>query len=95
MNDHTTLDAATFASINAEPSGALGGTHAQKLRYTVHLTSELVERLRDAVYWTPGLTLAELAEDALRGAIDRLEKTRGQPFPRRAGKLKGGRPIGS
>jgi len=64
-----------------------------KQRLTVHLPVDLIERVKNAVYWTPGLTLAALAEEALRKAVDELEKERGEPFPPRKQELRGGRPI--
>jgi hypothetical protein len=39
-----------------------------KERLTVHLPVELIERIKNAVYWTPGLTLAGLAEEAFTAA---------------------------
>jgi hypothetical protein len=68
-------------------------TSAPKERLTIHVSSDLVERLRDAVYWTPGLTLAGLAEEALSQAVDALEKKNRKPFPKRAGRLRLGRPM--
>jgi len=65
-----------------------------KERLTVHLPIDVIARLKDAVYWTPGLTLAGLAESALSKAVDKLEKQRGEPFPPREAELTGGRPSG-
>jgi hypothetical protein len=62
-------------------------------RITLHLPGSLVERLRNAVYWTPGLTLTALASEALRRLIDELERDRGDEFPRRDQKLRTGRPV--
>jgi len=64
-----------------------------KVRLTILLPSSLVERVKDAVYWTPGLTLSELAEEAFTAAIQKREKGRKKRFPPRRGKLKAGRPI--
>ena len=64
-----------------------------KERLTVHLPADVADRAKNAVYWTPGLTLAGLAEAALLKAVERLEKERGGPFPPRAAELKGGRPM--
>lgn len=64
-----------------------------KERLTVHLPVPLIDRVKNAVYWTPGLTLASLAEKSLENTVDAIEKKNGEPFPRRKEDLKGGRPI--
>jgi len=64
-----------------------------KERLTVHVPVELAEKAKNAVFWTPGLTLARMAEDALQKAIEGLEKAHGGPFRHRLGELKGGRPL--
>ncbi len=64
-----------------------------KERLTVHLRGEVIERARNAVFWTPGLTLAGLAESAFLKALEKLEKENGGPFPPRKENLKGGRPM--
>ena len=68
-------------------------TKARKMRATFHLSVELFDQARDAVYWTPGLTLASLCEAGLRSEIVNLERKRGEPFPKRASELKAGRPV--
>ena len=70
-------------------------TKPPKVRATFPLPLDLFDQARDAVYWTPGLTLASLAEKALRVELAKLEKKNGGPFKERAGQLKGGRPVGS
>jgi post-segregation antitoxin (ccd killing protein) len=67
----------------------------EKARQTLHLPVDLVERAKDTVYWTPGLTLAALAEAGLRAEVERHEKKNGGPFKPRGQKLVGGRPLGS
>ncbi len=64
-----------------------------KERLTVHLPLSLINRVKNAVFYTPGLTLAELAELALTRAIEDLEMQRGEPFPQRTKELAGGRPM--
>ena len=64
-----------------------------KERLTVHLPVDLIDGVKNAVYWTPGLTLARLAEDALRQALADLEAARGAPFPPRERPLTVGRPL--
>jgi hypothetical protein len=49
--------------------------------------------VKNIVYWTPGLTLARPAEEALTKEVEKREKERGESFPRRAEELKGGRPL--
>ena len=65
----------------------------KKERLTVHLTVAVAERAKNAVYWTPGLTLAGLTENALQKALEGLEKAHGGPFDHRKEELKGGRPM--
>lgn len=67
---------------------------AAKDRFTLHLPVELMERAKNAAYWTPGLTLAGLAEAGIRAELERVEKKHG-PFKARERELVGGRPIGS
>lgn len=68
-------------------------TKVEKERLTVHVSVEVIERVKNAVFWTPGLTMAAMAEESLTGAVDRLEKKRGEAFPPRTHELKGGRPM--
>lgn len=65
----------------------------KKERMTFHLPVEVMDRAKNAVYWTPGLTLADLAAQALTDTVDRMEKKKGEPFPPRKAELKGGRPM--
>lgn len=67
--------------------------HPKKQRITVQISEDVIERVKNAVYWTPGLTLASLAEEAFAKAVDQLEKERKEEFPRRKEELKTGRPI--
>lgn len=62
-------------------------------RVTLHLSRDLIDRMRNVAYWTPGLTLADLAEEALTRHLVVLEEERGEPFPTRRAELKRGRPI--
>jgi len=79
----------------------------KKQRLTVEISEEVVERAKNAVYWTRGLTLAQLTEEALEKAIAALEKSstvyddktgnplkeKSDPFPKRREELKSGRPV--
>ena len=66
----------------------------KKERVTFQLPVDLIEQARDAVYFTPGLTMAQLMGDALVAQLARTVKKRGKPFPSRGGKtLRTGRPV--
>ncbi len=65
---------------------------ARRDRLTVKLPVGLIERARNAVFWTEGLTLTGLIEESLENAIARLERRRGQPFTERSADLRAGRP---
>ena len=60
-------------------------------RVTIALPADLMERARNAVYWTPGATLAGLVEDAMADVMDRLEQENAGPFRPRSSNLKPGR----
>jgi len=64
-----------------------------KQRVTIHIPVNLTERIKNAVYWEPGLTVAGFCEQALLKAIEKLEKEKGQPYPSRREQLRGGRPL--
>jgi hypothetical protein len=61
-------------------------------RITLLLDAELIDRLRNAVYWSDGLTLAGLVAASFERTLDQMERTRGASFPKRKGELPTGRP---
>jgi len=65
---------------------------SEKQRFTVHISTDLVERMRNAVFWSPGLTLSDLIEGAMTRTLDQMEKKRGEAFPKRKGGIRG-RPV--
>jgi len=64
-----------------------------KERCTFHISVALMERARNCVFWTPGLTMGGLAEEGIKKALGAYEKKNGGPFPQRKSNLKGGRPV--
>jgi hypothetical protein len=60
-------------------------------RVTVSLPLTLIERLRNAVYWTEQRTLAQVIVDSLEDALTAMEHANGGPFPGRLAPLKAGR----
>lgn len=61
-------------------------------RVTLNLPIELLDQLKNTVYWTPGVTLTGLIKTALCESLTRMEQRHGRPYPPRLGELKCGRP---
>lgn len=78
---------------SSSPKASQKSAGTRKERLTIHLPITLIERAKNAVYWTPGLTLAKLAEKALEQTLESLEKQHKGPFLPRTEELKGGRPL--
>lgn len=66
-----------------------------KVRMTIHVSAELNDLIGRAAFWTPGLTISDLAERALKGEVDSLERKRGEAFPPipDGQKVRTGRPV--
>jgi len=65
---------------------------SQKQRVTVSLPAPLIERLRNAVYWTKDRPLASLVAEAIEDIVTQMEEVNGGAFPPRVFPLKPGRP---
>lgn len=64
-------------------------------RVTIHVDVDLINAVKDAVYWEPGLTLTAFAHGAFSKALERMEKKRGKKYSKRKDhNLRGGRPVG-
>jgi hypothetical protein len=84
------------AAVRTKTGGTKGAkpARAAKERVTFQLPVGLIEKARDVVFFSPGLTMASFMEEALVAQLKRAAKKRGEPFPSRAGAaLKTGRPI--
>jgi len=79
------------ANQRGRPSKA-GTRQSGRVRLTVSLPVDLVDRLRDAVYWSPDLKLAWLIAQSLRASLADLERSRQGPFPKRIMALRARRP---
>jgi hypothetical protein len=78
----------------SKSGGRAEPARATKERVTFQLPVTLIEKARDVVFFSPGLTMASFMEDALVAQLKRAEKKRGEPFPSRAGAaLRSGRPV--
>ena len=73
------------------PLKSLPAVGKQKL--TVHLDADVVNRLKNAAYWNPRLTITRIAEQGVRQALKEVEKENGGVYPQRDAELVGGRPI--
>lgn len=76
----------------AHPLESTARLSTRRERLTVQLPPALLDRLRNAVYWTPGTTVAGIVETCISQAIDDMEKARGDRFPPRREPLRAGRP---
>ena len=91
LSNRTKNDHRDVPSPSPDPR-ARGPRQSRMVRLTVSLPGDLVDRLRDAVYWSPNLTLAWLIAQSLRASLADLEKSRQGPFPKRMMSLRVGRP---
>ena len=81
------------AVVTTTTADAEKSTRPVKERSTFHLPIDLMDRMRNCVFWTPGLTMGELAEEGIRKVVDAYEKKNGGPFQTRKSNLKGGRQL--
>lgn len=61
-------------------------------RLTVKLRVGIIDRLRNAVFYTPGLTINGFIEQCITTTVDQMEQERGAAFPERTANLRAGRP---
>lgn len=62
----------------------------KKPTFSVTITAETLDKVREVVYYTPGLTMSSFAEGALKLGFEELEKNGSSKFlirALRAGKL--------
>lgn len=64
----------------------------EKERMTVQISKDVIERVKDCVYWNR-LTVAQFVEEALEASLIEAEKKNGKPFDKRRSELKPGRPT--
>jgi hypothetical protein len=82
----------TSAERHEGPSLQIRAAETRK-KITVHLRPDLIERVKNAAYWNPRLTIAAIAEAGILRAIEDVEKEYGGPYPAREQELRGGRPM--
>lgn len=74
------------------PTGVTVPTDSPNLRINSLLPTTLIERLRNAIYWTEQCTMARVIAEAIHDAVAEMEHTNGGTFPPRLTPLKRGRP---
>ena len=65
----------------------------KKAKITLMVDGDLVERIKNAVYWNPSLTVSGLAIVGIRKAIEEVETQNQGPYPQRSSELRAGRPL--
>jgi hypothetical protein len=80
-------------SLHRPPDPAPAEFPKGRQKLTVHLGEDVVNRVKNAAYWNPRLTIARIAERGIRLALDQVERENGGPYPQRESELVGGRPI--
>jgi hypothetical protein len=80
--------------LNRTNKPALSSPPSQNQRVTVSLPTALIERLRNAVYWTGHGPLVSLVAEAIEDIVTQMEEVNGGIFPQRVSPLKRGRRQG-
>ena len=88
----TAVESPIYHGVNGTVHHMPTPVRVRKQRVTITLPVALLERLRNAVYWTGHGTLARLISNALEQAVTNMEQGNGQAFPQRLAPLKRGRP---
>lgn len=81
------------SEVSAENSKDEQKAIRKRHKVSAEVDYDVAERVKNAVYWTPGLTMARFIERALEDAIQKLEDERGGRFDPREMELVGGRPM--
>ena len=81
-------------ALNGTSTPAQRSPSSQKQRVTISLPTTLIERLRNAVYWTGHGPLVGLVADAIADIVTQMEEVNGGIFPQRISPLKRGRRQG-
>lgn len=80
--------------LNGQRPSILRSLPPERQRVTVCLPTALIERLRNAVYWTGHRSLVGLVAEAIEDIVTQMEEINGEAFPQRISPLKRGRRQG-
>lgn len=53
----------------------------KKVRISAEISGDVADRIKNAVYWTPGMTMAGFIEESLANGIEDLEQEKDEKFP--------------
>jgi len=70
----------------------MGAKELKRKPYTVLIGDDLRRRVSEVVYWTPGLTVADFMENAVKRELLRHKPDKGTQLKPVQGKLKRGKP---
>jgi len=85
---------ANHTVLNGSHQPTMRPSSVENQRVTVSLPTALIERLRNAVYWTAHRPLAGLVAEAIEDIVAQMEEVNGGVFPQRVSPLKRGRRQG-
>jgi len=89
----TAPDATQPPPADTAPAAAPRGPGNGKAVFSIRLAPALLDKARNACFFTPGLTLSALTETALTAELARMEAARGAPFDNRTADIPRGRRI--
>jgi hypothetical protein len=52
----------------------------KKITYSIYIDKELLDKIRTAVYYTPGMNITSFFDEASRAKLKSLEEHNGKPF---------------
>lgn len=87
------LEKSHLSDLVEETSPRKERTTKQRSNLSANVDAEIMQRVRNVVFYTPGATVTSFVEQALLHEVERLEKERGEAFPQATGKVKTGRPL--
>jgi hypothetical protein len=64
-----------------------------RAKLTIHLPEDIVNRVKNAAYWNPRLTISKIVERGVTHALEEVERDNGGPYKQREQELTGGRPM--
>lgn len=63
--------------------GLFSGKEIMKKALCVRISEHVINKMRDVVYWTPGMTMSDFVEESVQSQVGQYERERGSAFPDR------------